>query len=67
MESALWAGKRKVKEPALITLKVGFAPASSSAENDDSDGVAYSYLVSTGLGTETAAAFSLEPQIKEEV
>lgn len=66
MESALWAGKRKVKEPALITLKVGFAPASSSAENDDSDGVAYSYLVSTGLGTETAAAFSLEPQIKEE-
>jgi len=56
MESALWAGPRKVKEPARITLTVGFAPASSSPKDDDGD----------GLGEPLAAAFCLEPQIKEE-
>jgi predicted ATPase len=66
MESALWAGKRKAKEAAQITLMVGFAPAPSSPEDDDGDGLAYSYLVSTGLGGPLAAAFCREPQIKEE-
>ena len=66
MESALWAGKRKVKEPAQITLMVGFAPAPSSPGEDNGDALAYSYLVSTGLGGPLAAAFSRESQIKEE-
>ncbi len=66
MESALYAGKRKVREPALITLTAGFAPAPTESENNEM-AADYSYEVSIGLATETAAAFGLEPQVKEEI
>jgi predicted ATPase len=63
MESALYAGKRKVTEPPLISLSVGFAPA---AQHPDPETPAYSYDVTVGIGRPTAAAFFHEPQVKEE-
>ena len=64
MESALYAGKRKRGEPALITLGVGCAPSPASSETNEQS--AYLYEVSVGLGGESAAAFCKEPQVKEE-
>jgi predicted ATPase len=66
MDSALWAGGRKAKEPARITLMAGFAPAPASPGAECDEPIAYSYQVSIGLGGESAAAFAQEPQIKEE-
>jgi predicted ATPase len=63
MGSALYAGKRKVSEPPLISLSAGFAPA---AAHPDPDAASYSYEVTVGLGRPTAAAFLREPQVKEE-
>ncbi len=63
MESASYAGERKVGERPLISLGVGFAPA---APNPDPEGAGYSYEVTVGLGRPTAAAFFHEPQVKEE-
>lgn len=70
MESAMWAGERRRNEPARIVLRAGFA-ASPVGAND------YSYEVAAGVvpsaklddGSRVpiaAAAFALEPQIKEE-
>ena len=70
MESALWAGERRRHEQARIILKAGFA-VSPIGDND------YSYEVAAGVvhsgktddGARVpigAAAFALEPQIKEE-
>ena len=61
MESALWAGPRKKHEPAQISLMARFA----SPAGDKSDDV-FSYQVSVGLASPDSAAFSLEPQVKEE-
>lgn len=70
MESALWAGERRRNEPARITLRGGFA--ASPIGNSD-----YFYEVAAGVVPSrevdgggrlpiAAAAFALEPQIKEE-
>jgi len=67
MESALYAGKRKTGGPALITLTAGFSPSSDSPERpEDEHTAAYSYQVSIGLSAQPAAAFRLEPQVKNE-
>lgn len=69
MESALWAGERRRKEPLRILLKAGFgaSPAGSSDWTYEvTSGVVYSYASEVGLRTPTAAAFPLEPQVKEE-
>jgi predicted ATPase len=49
MESALYAGQRKVREPALVTLTAGFAPAATESENNEI-AAAYSYEVSNRCG-----------------
>src|ERR1700749_3415727 len=59
MESAMWAGERKRHEQLRITLKAGFAVAPVG-------GADYSYEAEIGFRIPTAAAFALEPQIKEE-
>ncbi len=68
MESALWAGERDPRKPVRMIFSAGFA-AVPAADPD------YAYAVSAGvinsevrLGVRipTAAAFPLEPQIKEE-
>src|SRR5215469_15848982 len=59
MESALWAGERRKHEQARIVLQAGFA-ASPIGDND------YSYEVAAGVAPPAAAAFKLEPQIKDE-
>jgi predicted ATPase len=72
MESALWAGKRAANKPARIKLQVGI-----EADHEDHNGqrqfdysvelgVAYSYEIEVGVRAPTAAAFPLEPQVKEE-
>jgi predicted ATPase len=74
MESALWAGKRQAKKPARIKLLVGLAPRASAASESEgspytyevSTGLVHSYEIDVGVRTPTAAAVSLEPQIKEE-
>ena len=76
MESAVWAGKRQKKKPVRIALMARLATgAPDEAEDgsarsdytyDVSAGLAYSYEVEAGLPMLTAAAFVLEPQIKEE-
>lgn len=71
MESALWAGKRKVSTPARIKLSVGLgndgnAETPSTFEYDVEAGVVFSYEADIGVRHPTAAAFPLEPQIKEE-
>jgi predicted ATPase len=71
MQSAFWAGKRTSNKPVRIKLSVGFG------ESADRQGqIGFDYGVETGLGPQyqievglpvpTAAAFPLEPQIKEE-
>jgi predicted ATPase len=69
MESALWTGQRRRQEPARIALKAGFG--ATPGENADHSygvavGVVHSYETELGLRRPTAAAFPLEPQIKEE-
>ena len=72
MESALWAGKRMVNKPARMTLSVGLGAEDRGdrAQGEFSYGVevgvVYSYEVDIGVRVPTAAAFPLEPQIKEE-
>ena len=67
MESALYAGKRKTGGPAVITLMAGFAPSSDLPQDTaDAHTAAYSYQVSIGLSARPAAAFRLEPQVKNE-
>lgn len=72
MESALWAGKRMVNKPARIKLAVGLGHAAHGTRPQGEFsygvevGVAYSYEVDIGVRMPTAAAFPLEPQIKDE-
>lgn len=71
MDSAVWAGKRKVNTPVRIKLTVGLGPdtdeaAQSKFDYDDEAGVAYSYAIEIGLPAPGAAALGLEPQVKEE-
>jgi predicted ATPase len=69
MESALWAGERRRHEPARIILKAGFATSPIGASDysyDITAGIVHSYETEIGVRTPTAAAFPLEPQIKEE-
>ncbi len=72
MESALWAGKRLVNKPARMTLSVGLG-AEDRGDRVQGEfsygvevGIIYSYEVDIGVRVPTAAAFPLEPQIKEE-
>ncbi|HYM31260.1 MAG TPA: AAA family ATPase [Candidatus Cybelea sp.] len=69
MESAYWAGDRKGKGPVRITMNVGFATEDSDRAAygyEVSAGVAHSYELGIGVRIPTAAAFLLEPQVKEE-
>lgn len=72
MASALWAGKRSVNKPARIKLSVGLGSdtdraGQSSFDYDVEAGVVHSYEIDTGVAVPTAAAFALEPQVKEEM
>lgn len=68
MESAYWAGTRRDKKPVRIKLHVGLG--GDAAPKDQlqlsEDDIAYSYSIEIGLPTSDAAAFALEPQVKEE-
>jgi predicted ATPase len=71
MESAFWAGKRQGNKPARIKLSVGLGSNTdkSGQSNFDYDveiGVVHSYEVEIGVRKPAAAAFLLEPQVKEE-
>ena len=68
MESAVWAGGSRAKQPVRITLSASFAPASTSSRDEDA---LYSYEVAVGLAPSedakpAAAAFLKEPQVKDE-
>ena len=70
MDSAVWAGKRKVNTPVRIKLYVSLGSdtdkaGQSSFDYDEAD-VAYSYAIEIGLPVPGAAALGLEPQVKEE-
>jgi len=68
MESALWAGERDPRKPVRMTFGAGFAAVPAVAPDHGYDvaaGVIRSE-VRCGVRTPTAAAFPLEPQIKEE-
>ncbi len=69
MESALWAGTRPAKQPAQIVLGVGFgqtAAGEPSYRYEIGIGLAPSYMTEEGERRSRAAAFVLEPQVKEE-
>ena len=70
MELALWAGKRMANKPARMKLSVGLGGPNGRAQGELDYGgqadVAYSYEVDVGVRMPTAAAFPLEPQVKEE-
>jgi predicted ATPase len=71
MDSAVWAGKRKVNQPVRIKLDVSLGAdtdkaGQSSFDYDDGADVAYSYAIEVGLPVPGAAALGLEPQVKEE-
>ncbi len=69
MGSALWAGKRKLHEPARISLRVALS-ADEDSRGDPQDAVDVrlvpQYEIEAGIRAPTAAAFLLEPQIKTE-
>jgi predicted ATPase len=72
MESAFWAGKRISGRPVRIKLSVGFSQARDGESQAEFDyavetGLVQQYKIDVGLPTPTAAAFPLEPQIKEEL
>ncbi len=73
MESALWAGKRAANKPARMRLAVGLRADGRPSGRAQGElnygvevGVTHSYEVDVGVRMPTAAAFPLEPQIKEE-
>ena len=70
MESALWAGKRASNKPVRIKLAVGFVADRGRNDPDDGSdvaaGPAQQYAIEVGIRAPTAAAFLLEPQVKEE-
>jgi len=72
MESAFWAGKRMANRSVRITLSVGFSKGRDRESQAEfgyavEAGLVQQYKIDVGLPVPTAAAFSLEPQIKEEV
>jgi predicted ATPase len=71
MESVLWAGKRASNKPVRIKLEVGFAEDAGDRNDPDQgfaldSGPAQQYRIEIGIRAPTAAAFLLEPQVKEE-
>ena len=71
MDSAVWAGKRKVNAPVRIKLCVSLGAdtdkaGQSSFDYDEAAGVTYSYAIEVGLPAPGMAALGLEPQVKEE-
>lgn len=75
MQSALWAGRRRVGQPARIVLSAGFGEAADSNDGTAAavrssqveGGIVYSYRTEAGLPSPCVPdAFPLEPQIKEE-
>jgi predicted ATPase len=68
MESALWAGQRRSKQTERIALAASFGPGDAPTHEYVVTAGASSYLVGIEIGrrVKTAAAFALEPQIKEE-
>jgi predicted ATPase len=71
MQSALWAGKRMANKPARMKLSIGLGGsergrAQGELDYGTADGGTYWYEVDIGIRMPTAAAFPLEPQIKEE-
>jgi predicted ATPase len=72
MDSAFWAGTRISGRPVRIKLSVGFRQARGGESEAEIDyaveaGLVQQYQIDVGLPVPTAAAFPLEPQIKEEV
>ncbi|HSH99928.1 MAG TPA: AAA family ATPase [Reyranella sp.] len=60
MQSASWAGKRRIGESPRIKLAAGFGPATE-------EGILYSYEVEIGVPPPGGpGAFPLEPDLKEE-
>ena len=60
LDSAVWAGQRRVKEPVRIVLSAAFG-------NPDGGPIAYSYAIEAGVPSPGGpGAFPLEPHIKEE-
>jgi predicted ATPase len=73
MESALWAGRRAAGKPVRMKLAVELGATDAGAKHQgtraprDAAGTGtFSYAVDVGLRPPTAAAFPLEPQVKEE-
>src|ERR1700680_1135691 len=69
MESALWAGERPRNKPVRMSFKAGFGTLPAAEPEyayEVSAGLVRSYEVEVGVRMPTAAAFPLEPQIKEE-
>jgi predicted ATPase len=71
MQSALWAGPRRVGQPARIKLSVDLAIGDEDRQQgelayDVDTGLTFSYEHEIGLPKVTDAAFPLEPQIKQE-
>lgn len=64
MQSALWAGKRTGSKPVRMTFAAELEPEAFTSSV--TSGVAHSYQIDIGVRMPTAAAFPLEPQIKEE-
>jgi predicted ATPase len=71
MDSAVWAGKRKINTPVRIKLSVSLGSDTDKAgqsrfDVDGEDNLAHSYAIEIGLPTPDTAALGLEPQVKEE-
>src|SRR5262245_16523680 len=71
MPSAFWAGKRRTNQPVRMTLSVALGGGDGGRPQGELDygagnGISYSYKIDIGLPIPTAAAFQLEPQVKEE-
>jgi predicted ATPase len=72
MESVLWAGRRPGNKPVRIRLEVAFGASEGGDRDDQDDGLSrdagpgQQYRIEIGIRPPTAAAFPLEPQVKEE-
>ena len=62
IESVLWAGTRRRGAPVRLALKAHFGELEYGVEV----GMAHSYEIEIGLRQPTAAAFAIEPLVKEE-
>jgi predicted ATPase len=69
MQSAVWAGRRTPGKPVRIKLAVGFGGdrgATGKSGYAVEAGLVQQYEIEAGVRMPTAAAFLLEPQVKEE-